>query len=427
MCRMFITRCLPFVLLMAFFSRASASILQNPQLGSSVDLIFQPMDVAAGADGSLYVADRSNQIVQVFDAEGRFRFSFAAPDAPREELKYHFPHQLAVGAEGRVYATQFDSGVIRAFSSDGTFLFRTDGGGRIRDARQIAVGANHELFVVDREDAVVHVLDAQGAWLHSFDSLAGPMATDSDGSLYIARTGSVDVFDPSGNRLANFALRDFGYEGRMRSALAISGEHLYVGDSFAGSIDRYTLDGTFVDTAYGFPQVDGMGVGANGEVYLAHARARSVDRVTPQDFASRQVGITRFFDPPNYPGVLDILDRTGIGRDDRNAETAAETFIVQGQRGEIVELTFSYFYKGGNNEARFGVFDRAMVTADPIGEPLEFAFQALEARLLEFTKPPCCQSSLPDGTQIGTIAVPAGTDLDSFCCQMRRPRFRRTR
>jgi DNA-binding beta-propeller fold protein YncE len=410
MCRKFFAGGLPFVLLLVFFSRASASILQNPQFGSSVDSIIRPTDVAAGADGSLYVADRANQIVQVFDAEGRFRFSFSAPDSPKEELG-SFPHQLAVDAEGTVYATQLGSGIIRAFSSDGTFLFRTDGGGRIRDARQIAVGPNHELFVVDHAAPVVHVLDAQGAWLRSFDQGWGATATDSDGRLYIARSRSVAVFDPSGNRLADFSLRDVGFERRQESALAISGDHLYVGDSYAGIIDRYTLDGTFVDTAYGFPQVDGMGVGPGGEVYLAHEWARSVDRVTPEDFASRHVGVTRFFDRPNYSWMLEILDRTGIGRNNRNAETAAETFIVPGEPGEIVELTFSYFHKGGALEPRFGVFDRGLVTAHPIEQPVEFAIQALEARLLEFTRP---GSSLPDGTQFGTISVAADTELGFY-------------
>ncbi|HEY3394055.1 MAG TPA: hypothetical protein VGK58_15185 [Lacipirellulaceae bacterium] len=76
MCRNIFAGFFPIVLLLAFFSRASASVLQNPQLSSSPRSFFHRTDVAAGADGSLFVADRSNRIVQVFDAEGRFQFSF---------------------------------------------------------------------------------------------------------------------------------------------------------------------------------------------------------------------------------------------------------------------------------------------------------------------------------------------------------------
>lgn len=240
------------------------------------------------------------------------------------------------------------------------------------------------------------------------------MAVDSVGRLYAERSRRIAVFDSSGNQLANFPLRDVGFEHRQESALAISGDHLYVGDSFAGVVDRYALDGIFVDTAFGFPVVDGMGVGPNGEVYIAHALARTVDRVTAEDFASRQVGITRFFDRPSYSWMTEILDRTGIGRENRNAETAAETFIVPGEPDEVVELTFSYFHKGGANRPRFGVFDRGLVTADPIAQPLEFAIQALEARLLEITKPSEFPSPSPDGTEVGMLRIAAGTELGFF-------------
>lgn len=55
-----------------------------------------PHGIAIGADGRVYVADRDNARLQVFDADGRFIAEWFSP-----ELGH--PWAVAVGADGHVY------------------------------------------------------------------------------------------------------------------------------------------------------------------------------------------------------------------------------------------------------------------------------------------------------------------------------------
>ncbi|WP_421935895.1 peptidyl-alpha-hydroxyglycine alpha-amidating lyase family protein [Phenylobacterium sp.] len=113
-----------------------------------------PHAIAVDAKGQVYVADRQNDRVQVFDGEGRFLRQLKGPEAGR-------PHSVAVLADGGVAIA--DGGEQPASGPDRSGVAILDAEGRVRQrlgrfgnqdgqfrmAHDLAVDANGALYVVD--------------------------------------------------------------------------------------------------------------------------------------------------------------------------------------------------------------------------------------------------------------------------------------
>lgn len=113
-----------------------------------------PHAIAVDAKGQVYVADRQNDRVQVFDGEGRFLRQLKGPEAGR-------PYSVAVLADGGVAIA--DGGEQPASGPDRSGVAILDAEGRVRQrlgrfgnqdgqfrmAHDLAVGANGALYVVD--------------------------------------------------------------------------------------------------------------------------------------------------------------------------------------------------------------------------------------------------------------------------------------
>ncbi len=112
-----------------------------------------PHGIAADASG-VFVADRSNSRVQVFDNSGRFLAEWRGPDLGR-------PYAVALGADGKVYIADGgdqpteppDRAGVVVVDRDGRVLTRFgrfgNYDGQFRLAHDIAVGADGAVYVVD--------------------------------------------------------------------------------------------------------------------------------------------------------------------------------------------------------------------------------------------------------------------------------------
>ena len=100
--------------------------------------------VAIDAKGLVYVADRNNQRIQVFDAEGTFMREWRFPGTPCG--LFITPDQtlwLAHGHAGQVLKLDLDGKVLGAMGKQGRGL------GQFGEAHFIAVSARNEIFVAD--------------------------------------------------------------------------------------------------------------------------------------------------------------------------------------------------------------------------------------------------------------------------------------
>ena len=156
-----------------------------------------PYDVAVGPDGNLYVADHSNQQIQVLDADGLFLRAWTGSSAGVPNGSF-YPRSIAVGADGKVYVADGNSNRVVVFDAQGKFV-RSMGQqgsseGQLNYPRAIAVDASGNVYVGDEWNYRVTVFDSSGAYVRSW----GGYGYDTDGKF----SGINEIMMLSGNTLA---------------------------------------------------------------------------------------------------------------------------------------------------------------------------------------------------------------------------------
>jgi peptidylamidoglycolate lyase len=170
-----------------------------------------PTDVAIAPDGSFYVSDGyGNTRVMKFASDGRFLFEWGTKgSAPGH---FDLPHAITLDAAGRVYVADRSNARVQIFDGEGHYLeeWKSSLFGRPYD---IAVGADGTAFVADGGDqpdvppdrSGVAVVGADGAVLERFGRFGnydGEFAMAHD--IAVARDGSVYVGDITGMRVQKF-------------------------------------------------------------------------------------------------------------------------------------------------------------------------------------------------------------------------------
>jgi peptidylamidoglycolate lyase len=175
----------------------------------------QPADVAVAKDGSFYVADgyKNTRVIQ-FSASGEFLREWGeAGSAPGQ---FRLVHGLALDSLGRVYVCDRTNSRVQVFDGQGVFLDQWHGP-QIGRPYGITVDAQDQVFLVDGGEPSLRVADrgkavqlnARGQVLATFGSygsapgqfqMAHDVAVGADGAVYVA--------EGAGKRLQKFVLRE---------------------------------------------------------------------------------------------------------------------------------------------------------------------------------------------------------------------------
>lgn len=189
-----------------------------------------------GGAEEVYVADKENHRVQVFDTSGRFLRRWGGEDCrpPAGDGRFCYPAGIAVGRTGaggayEVYVTDAGNNRIQVFTPAGAFLRKwgKDGGtgaagagmGEFNDLHSVAI-VGDRLFIADSGNNRIHSFTPQGVFLSGWGSGYGDgpamfyevrgTAVDRDGNLYVVdgQNGRVQVFDAGGRFLRQWGGTD---------------------------------------------------------------------------------------------------------------------------------------------------------------------------------------------------------------------------
>ena len=145
----------------------------------------RPSDVALSPDGDLYISDGyGNARVHKFTAAGELLFSWGEPGktGPGE---FHVPHGVWVHKDGRVIVADRENDRIQVFTADGEFLTQWTGFSRPCD---IYIDQDEAVFIPEL-DAFMSITDLDGNLLARWPGPTGAGAhaiwLDSHGDLYI--------------------------------------------------------------------------------------------------------------------------------------------------------------------------------------------------------------------------------------------------
>jgi len=140
-----------------------------------------PTNVAVAKNGDVYVSDGyGNARVHVFDPEGKLKFSWGEPG--NKPGQFNLPHSLRFDAEERLYVCDRANNRIQIFDTEGHFLDQWTG--FIRPA---------DLFLAP--DGVIYVAECKRS--NNFDGSPSRVTiVDGKGDI-LARVGGTDDYDPA--------------------------------------------------------------------------------------------------------------------------------------------------------------------------------------------------------------------------------------
>ena len=145
----------------------------------------RPTDVALSPDGDLYISDGyGNSRVHKFTAGGELLFSWGEPGKTGPGV-FHVPHGVWVHTDGRVFVADRENDRVQIFDLDGNFLDQWTDFSRPCD---IYIDQDEVLFIPEL-DAFMSVVSIYGEllarWAGPTDAGAHAIWLDSRGDLYI--------------------------------------------------------------------------------------------------------------------------------------------------------------------------------------------------------------------------------------------------
>ncbi len=217
-------------------ARSLSPVSLPPQVGGG-----QIWDLAASADGSLYLLDSERGAIFKVGPDGGLQGTFGA------DWGMYRPRGLDVGPDGQLYVADTGRNRIVVASPDGKIAGTIGGGAGSRDLEQptdVAVGQDGRLYVALPELARLEVLapdgESVGGWrIVKGNTIDSPrVAFTPDGTVAVTEPQErrVRLFDPDGTPLG----RVEGGLG-MPFGLAALGDSLVVTDPAAGRVLVYEL------------------------------------------------------------------------------------------------------------------------------------------------------------------------------------------
>ena len=243
---------------------------RRAQDGEGQQVLFnEPVSLAADATGNVFIADKANNRIRKLALDGAVTTyagsgAWGSADGPAANATFSGPAGVAVGSDGAVYVTE--TGRIRKIALDGTVSLFAGGSKRTIDGEPSSAFHMLEgLCAAATGDLVVTEKANYGpVWRVS---PTGVITTLAKGAL-MDDTSDV-VADAAGNFYV--ALR---YRNRIRKIAPDGTSSDFVGGAGIGSADGQGAAATFASPA-------GLGIDAEGNLYVADVGNDAIRKVTP--------------------------------------------------------------------------------------------------------------------------------------------------
>jgi RHS repeat-associated protein len=261
--------------------------------------LWSPWGVAAGPDGSLYIADSVNNRIRrvrpdgiITTVAGNGALGFAGDGGPAVMATLWGPSGIAVGPDGSLYIADAGNNRIRRVGPSGIIItvagsaattgFAGDGGPAVDAALYrpfaIAVGPDGSLYIptVNRirrvgPDGIITTIVGSVPGFSGDGGKAALAKLDSPLGVVVGPDGSIYIADANNNRI-----RRVGPDGII-STVAGSGAPGFGGDGEAAVSAR-------LYNPYG------VAVSADGSFYIADAENHRVRRVAPDGIITTVAG-----------------------------------------------------------------------------------------------------------------------------------------
>jgi outer membrane protein assembly factor BamB len=346
------------------------------QRGEAEGQFVSPQGLALDAQGNVYVADRGNRRIQVFDQQGGLLMVFS-------DARFTGPKYVTLDEAGRIYVSDA-SEKVHVFNGRGDPLesFGQPGAlpSQFSQIADLAVDAAGDLYVVDSGNARVQKFSMLSGLLLTFGDegeeaslLSRPqgIAVDAEGNVYVAdaQSGRIVVYAPGGTFLRAF---DTGI-GELRDITLDQQGYLYATDAAAAVVYVLDAQGRIV-LQVGEGQLSdpwGVAVDGSGRIYVADAGLHRVLVLAPPGEAPTAVAA-----PTAEPSPMATLSPVeGVAPWPMYGGDAQHTgrSVAEGPDNPQVEWMFrvgllaSSPAVGGDGSIYLGSLDGNLYALDPAG------------------------------------------------------------
>ncbi|HSP99946.1 MAG TPA: NHL repeat-containing protein [Candidatus Dormibacteraeota bacterium] len=257
--------------------------------GSAPGQFDQPIGIAVGPGGRLFVADRNNHRIESFARDGGFVRAWGQLGSRIGEFRE--PHDVAADDEF-VYVADLWNQRVQAFDGDGLPMFAITGAPSLSSPRGLAVH-DRRIYIAEAAGGRVTVYDRDGKLLTTYGSGGGSelghlvepvdVAVAPNGDVWVVNSGNnrLERFSADGHAIGNIPIPGWTGQRLKEVYLAIGADGtLYVGDWDAHAVRRFRPDGTELS-----PLGDGIkepsGIALDRDRLLVVSRGDDVVRVVP--------------------------------------------------------------------------------------------------------------------------------------------------
>jgi DNA-binding beta-propeller fold protein YncE len=173
-------------------------------------LFARPHGILIGPDDAVYCTDDLDHSVRKFTPDGRLLLTLGTSGKPsatgatsvdyrtilRVGPPFHYPTNLALSPEGELYVSDgYGNARVHKFSSDGRLLFSWgepgNGPGQFHVPHGIAVDRQGTVYVADRENSRIQLFAPGGTFLSEWTDVARPCQVfiGAGGNVYVAELG----------------------------------------------------------------------------------------------------------------------------------------------------------------------------------------------------------------------------------------------
>ncbi|XP_054719167.1 brain tumor protein-like [Uloborus diversus] len=211
----------------------------------------EPSGVAVNSKSEIIVADTNNHRIQIFDADGKFKFKFG--EVGKSDGQFYFPNRVAVlpNCDDIVVTERNPTHQVQVYNQYGQFV-RKFGSDVLQHPRGVTVDNEGRIIVVECKVMKVVIFDLMGNVLKKFGcskyvEFPNGVAVNDKQEIFISdnRGHCVKVFNYDGAYL-----RQIGCEGLTNYPIGVSinknGEILIADNHSSFNVTIFTQDGQLI-------------------------------------------------------------------------------------------------------------------------------------------------------------------------------------
>jgi len=172
-------------------------------------------------DDLVLLVDRDAHQILACETSGTVRFRLGQRHRPRLNEPFNHPTDIAQAPNGDYYVSDgYGNSRVHCFSSDGTYRFSWgrpgDGPGEFTTPHAVWVDSAERVLVADRENNRVQLFDLQGRFLEAWSDFYHPMDiyADRDGNVFVTdQIPRLSMLSPDGTLIGRCRPVLFGPHG----------------------------------------------------------------------------------------------------------------------------------------------------------------------------------------------------------------------